>query len=219
MPNKNIRFLGGKPLIACTIEAAKKSKWVDRLIVSTDSQAIAAVAKVYGAEVPFIRPKKISQGRSKEIEFLDHALDWLKAHENYEPNLIVTLYPTSPFRKSQTIDRAIDALLRNPSADSLRSVRLCTEHPYKMWSKEGPWLKPFVAVKNKNTHTFSYQQLPTVYVQNASIYISKLQTIRRKRSPVGDKVLGFIMNELESFDINTPLDFTMAEYLLKEHSI
>jgi CMP-N,N'-diacetyllegionaminic acid synthase len=215
IPNKNIKPFAGKPLIAYTIEAAKQSHSINRIIVSTDSSEISSVAKLYGAEVPFLRPEEIAQSGSTEMEFFHHALDWMRDNENYEPDLIVLLYPTSPLRKAASIDRAIEEMLRHPEADSLRSVKLCTEHPYKMWVMEDGYLRPFVKGKDRNIHTLSYQLLPTIYIQNASIYITKPSTLREKKSPTGDIIVPFIMDEMESVDINNPLDFKFAEMILK----
>ena len=200
IPNKNIALLGGKPLIAYTIEAAKKSKLVNRIVVSTDSETIAAVARQYGAEVPFLRPTSIAQSDSTEVQFFEHALDWFKNRENYEPDFIVLLYPTSPFRKPESIDKAIESLIGHPEADSLRSVKLCSEHPYKMWIIDDNHLKPFVKAEDTTVHTISYQLLPTVYIQNASIYITKPSTLRNKKSPIGDVVMPFVMGDIESPD-------------------
>lgn len=216
VPNKNIKSLCGKPLISYTIEAAKKSRHINRIVVSTDSEDIAAVAKDCGAEVPFLRPGNISQSDSTEMQFFEHALDWFESNENYMPDLIVLLYPTSPFRKSESIDRAIEKMLKHPEADSLRSIKLCSEHPYKMWEIENDYLRPFVKGKDPNIHTFSYQLLPSVYTQNASIYITKPSTIRVKKSPTGDIIIPFIMDEMESVDINTPIDFKFAELLISQ---
>jgi len=215
VPSKNIRMLDGKPLILHTIATAKAAKQITRVVVSTDSEEIARIALQGGAEVPFLRPKEISGGKSTEMEFFDHALAWFKKEESYVPDVIVLLYPTSPFRRPDTIDRAISEFKLHPEADSLRSVRLCSEHPYKMWVVEGDWLKPFVEGRGKDLHTMSYQTLPTVYIQNASIYITKPATIDGKRSPTGDLILPFIMDELESVDINSELDFKFAQLLFK----
>lgn len=216
VPNKNILPLNGKPLIAYTIEAAKKSKYINRIIVSTDSENIATVAREYGAEVPFIRPESISGPDSTEMEFFDHALEWLSKNECYKPDLIVLLYPTSPFRKSESIDKAVEEILKYPEADSLRSVRKCSEHPYKMWVVEDGYLSPFVKGKDSNIHTLSYHLLPKVYIQNASIYITKPSTLKSKRSPTGDIIIPFIMDDVESIDINNPLDFKFTEMIMGE---
>jgi CMP-N,N'-diacetyllegionaminic acid synthase len=213
--NKNIKPLNGKPLIAYTIEAAKNSKHINRLIVSTDSEAIASVGRTYNAEVPFLRPDEISAADSTEMEFLDHALTWLKKNERYEPDIIVLLYPTSPFRKAASIDNAIELFLAHPEADSLRSIKKCSEHPYKMWGIEAEYLKPFVKnTGGKDMYTLSYHLLPEVYVQNASIYIMKTSTIKDKHSPTGDIIIPFVMDEMESIDINNPIDFEFAEMMM-----
>jgi CMP-N-acetylneuraminic acid synthetase len=213
---KNIKLLQGKPLITYTIESAKVSRLVDRVLISTDSQTIADMGIANGVETPFLRPPEISRSDSTEMQFLLHALSWLSEHEGYHPDLVVILYPTSPFRKPESIDRAIETLLAHPEADSLRSVRLCSEHPYKMWVQEVGYLKPFVNTADQNSHTLSYQLLPEVYIQNASIYITKPATILQKKSPVGDIVIPFIMDEFESVDVNTPLDFEFAEWLMQK---
>ena len=214
VPNKNILPLNGKPLIAYTIEAARASQHINRIVVSTDSEEIAAVAKEYGAEVPFIRPASIAQSDSTEMQFFEHALDWFKCNEEYEPDLIVLLYPTSPFRTAASIDRAVEKISRHPEADSLRSVKLCAEHPYKMWVIENNYLKSFAKNDVPNSHTLSYQLLPTIYIQNASIYITKPSTLLNKKSPTGDIIVPFVMDEEESIDINNPIDFTLAEVVM-----
>lgn len=214
--NKNILPLSGKPLIAYTIEAAQKSKYINRIIVSTDSEKIAAVAREYDAEVPFMRPVSISGPDSTEMEFFDHALDWLAKNECYEPDLIVLLYPTSPFRKPESIDKAVEEIIKHPEADSLRSIRKCSEHPYKMWVVKNGYLSPFVKEKDSNTHTLAYHLLPKVYIQNASIYITKPSTLKNKRSSTGNIIIPFIMDEIESIDINNPLDFKLAEMIMGE---
>jgi len=213
--DKNIAALGGRPLIAYSIEAARGSRWITRVVVSTDSDAIAGVAEKAGAEVPFLRPKEISSSTSTELEFFLHALEWLKTREDYSPEIIVELFPTAPFRRSETIDRAIQMMFDHPEADSLRSVKLCSEHPYKMWEIDGRgYLRPLFKKDDTNVQTLAYKLLPKIYVQNANIYITKPETIFSKGSPVGDVVIPFIMSEEESVDINTPLDLFVAEAML-----
>jgi N-acylneuraminate cytidylyltransferase len=203
--------------MAYTIEAAKRSRLIQRVVVSTDSQEIAAIARRFGAEVPFMRPPEISGTHSTEMEFLRHGLGALQDNEGYDPDLIVLLYPTAPFRKSSSIDCAIEEMLKHPEADSLRSIRLCSEHPCKMWVMEGGYLRPFVKEKDPAMPTWSYQSLPAVYVQNANIYITKPATLRDKKSPIGDVVLPFVMDAIESIDINEPLDFQTAEMLIQRN--
>lgn len=218
IPKKNIKKLGRYPLIYYTIQAARKSKYVNRIIVSTDDKEIARVAKSYGAEVPFYRPKEISKVDSTELQAFEHALDWLKVNEGYVPELIVKLFPTSPFRTTESIDRAIGLMLANPDVDSVRSVRPCSEHPYKMWVIEGDRLRSFVPLdqKPKEAHTLSYQVLSKVYIQNAAIDVTKPSNIRGKKSITGRDIIPFVMDEIESIDVNTPLDFLLAETVLKK---
>jgi N-acylneuraminate cytidylyltransferase len=136
--------------------------------------------------------------------------------QNEQPPRHISTLPTSPFRKSESIDRAVEKILEYPQADSLRSVTPCSEHPYKMWVTEGEYLVPFVKSEDKNIHTLSYHLLPTVYIQNASIYITKPKTIREKKSPTGDIIVPFIMDESESVDVNNPLDFELAETIVQK---
>lgn len=218
IPKKNLTLLGGKPLIAHAIECAKASKYINRIIVSTDSEEIARVAKRYGAEVPFKRPKNISQWNSTELSAFKHALGWLKKNEGYKPDIIVKLFSTSPFRTTKSVDRAIRLLMSNPDADSLRSVRLCSEHPYKMWAIKGRWLRSLMPLSKKllEAHTLSYQLLPTVYIQNAAIDVTRTTNITQKDSITGKRILPFIMDEAESLDINNPIDLDLARLILNK---
>ena len=183
-PQKNIKPIAGRPLIAYSIAAAKKSRYVSRIIVSTDSDSIAEVAMKEGAETPFRRPDEISQGHSTELEALEHALGWMRDHERYEPDLVVLLRPTSPFRTTATIDRGIELLMNDSKAHSVRSVTLCSEHPHKMWvmDRDSSRIRSLIPVEQKlpEAHTLSYQLLPTVYVQNASMDVIRPNTPESK---------------------------------------
>ncbi len=218
LPGKNIKALGGQPLICHTVKAAKGSKHINRIIVSTDDEEIARISKSCGAEVPFYRPSPISKDDSTELEAFEHALSWLKEKEEYVPDLIVKLFPTTPFKTTKSIDKAIKLMLANPRADSVRSVRPCKEHPYKMWTIEKKRLKSFVPIENKpkEAHTLAYQSLPTVYIQNACIDVTKPSNVWKKKSITGTEIVPFVMDEIESIDINTPLDLKFAELVLKE---
>jgi len=221
VPNKNIRLLGGRPLVAYSIEAAKESRYVNRVVVSTDSDAIAEVSVERGAEVPFRRPAEISQGHSTELQAMEHALGWFRDHEGYEPDLVVLLRPTSPFRTAATIDRAIELLINDPHAHCVRTVRLCSEHPHKMWvmDPDGRRIRSLISVEQKlpEAHTLSYQLLPTVYIQNASMDVFRPSNVWRLRSTTGTEIIPLIMDELESVDINTEIDFLLAESLIAQN--
>ena len=213
--NKNIRLLNGKPLIYYTIKAAIDSKLISRVLVTTDSEEIQKFALKNGVEAPFLRPIEISGEFSTEYQFHKHALEYLNNKEGYKPDIIVNLYPTSPFRKPETIDSAIRIYIENIEFDSLRSIVKCKEHPYKMWVKEGIGLRPFIITDDSSEHTLSYQLLPEVFIQNASIYICKYETIEILKSTVGNKVLSFEMDEIESLDINQEIDFEIAKIIAR----
>lgn len=218
VPQKNIRPLAGRPLIAYSIEAARRSRYVTRVIVSTDSEDIAEVARREGAETPFRRPAEISQGHSTELQAVEHALAWLQTHENYQPDLVALLRPTTPFRRTETINKAIELLLNDPAAHSVRTVKPCSEHPHKMWvmDQDDRRIRSFVPLEQKlpEAHTLSYQLLPTVYVQNASMDVLRPSNIWQLRSTTGTEIIPLVMDEMESVDINTPLDFFLAETLM-----
>ncbi len=220
VPNKNIRDLAGRPLLAYSIEAARRSRYINRLIVSTDSDAIAGVAAKEGAEVPFRRPAEIAQGHSTELQAMEHALGWLRDQEAYEPELVVLLRPTSPFRTAASIDRAVELLLDDPDAHSVRTVKLCSEHPHKMWVMDpgGRRIRSLIPVGQKlpQAHTLSYQLLPTVYVQNASMDVFRPSNVWKHRSTTGSEIIPLIQSELESVDINTDIDFLLAETLMAQ---
>jgi len=220
VPNKNIRALAGRPLLAYSIEAARRSRYVNRIVVSTDSDAIAEVAQKEGAEIPFRRPAEISQGHSTELQAMEHALGWFKDQESYEPDFVVLLRPTSPFRTAASIDRAIELLINDPDAHCVRTVRLCSEHPHKMWvmEPEGRRIRSLIPVQQKlpEAHTLSYQLLPTVYIQNASMDVFRPSNVWQLRSTTGTEIIPLVQDEFESVDINTEIDFMLAETLMAQ---
>jgi N-acylneuraminate cytidylyltransferase len=136
LPRKNVLTLSGHPLIAYSILAAQRSKYITRMIVSTDDDEIGAVAQRYGAEVPFKRPEAIAGDLATDIEVFTHALQWLKENEQYIPAYIVQLRPTSPVRLNGMIDECIEKILAHPEADSLRIITEAPVTPYKMWVAE-----------------------------------------------------------------------------------
>ena len=147
IPRKNIYPIAGKPLIAYSIQQALESKYITRVIVSTDDEEIAEVSRKWGAEVPFIRPMKISHDQSLDIEVFEHALRWLNKNEAYQPELIVHLRPTGAVCRVALIDQAVEAILSHPEADALRSVQIAKQNPYKMWFIENGLLKPILQLK------------------------------------------------------------------------
>ncbi len=133
IPRKNIRPFAGHPLIAYSIAAGLAAELVTRVIVSTDDEEIAAVARRYGAEAPFLRPAELAQDHTPDLPVFQHALEWLAEHEGYQPEIVVQLRPTSPFRRVAHIDQAMYRLLEQPEADSVRTVCVPFQNPFKMW--------------------------------------------------------------------------------------
>ncbi len=219
IPGKNIKDLAGKPLIAWTIEAARGSAKITRTIVSTDDAGIAEVARAHGAEVPFLRPTEFAQDGSKSIDLLLHALTELEK-EGYKPDLVVQLKPTNPLRTSKHIDECIDAYLADPSVDSLITVVKSPAHPFKTYAiDEGGFATPFIpeAVSGiKEASKQPRQKLPAAYVQNSCVNVINPKTLFVQHSSLGKRVKGFILSQEESINIDTLLDFRIAEMLLRD---
>lgn len=216
IPNKNIKILGGHPMIAYTIVAAKASGVFNKIIVSTDSEEIKEIAIRYGAEVPFLRPEKFSGGLSPDIEWVLHALHEMNSRQ-IKADYFAILRPTSPFRLPETIQRAWQQILNNPEADSLRAVEKCSQHPAKMWKVEGDYIYPLMENPDKNAipwHSMPYQSLPEIYVQNASLEIARTSIPLTKGTIAGEKIIPFFTEKYEGFDINLLEDWIVAEYLL-----
>jgi N-acylneuraminate cytidylyltransferase len=133
IPRKNIRPFAGHPLIAYSIAAGLAAETISRVVVSTDDEEIAAIARRYGAETPFLRPAELSQDHTADLPVFQHALEWLAEHEGYQPEIVVQLRPTSPFRRVSHIDQAVYRLLERPEADSVRTVCVPFQNPFKMW--------------------------------------------------------------------------------------
>ena len=137
IPRKNIRDFAGYPLIAWSIAAGLQAHTVNRVIVSTDDEEIASVAREYGAEIPFMRPHELSQDRTTDLPVFEHALKWLEDIEAYKPDIVIQLRPTSPIRPRDCIDSAVKTLMEYTEADSVRGVVTAGQNPYKMWRFNG----------------------------------------------------------------------------------
>jgi CMP-N,N'-diacetyllegionaminic acid synthase len=213
IPGKNVRILAGHPLLAYTIRAAIQASVFDAVFVSTESEQIAEIAQGYGAEVPFLRPPHLAGDRSPDIEWVTHTLDQL-ATTGRRWDCFSILRPTSPFRTSATIERAWAQFLSDRQADSLRAVQLCREHPAKQWTIAHGWMRPVMENPDPTGvpwHSSPYQSLPPVYVQNASLEIAWTRVPLDLGSIAGNRVMPFITEGLEGFDINGPDDWILAE--------
>ena len=214
---KNVRLLSGHPMLAYTIAAARESGVFESVIVSTDTEDIAAIARHYGAEVPFLRPARLSGDTSPDIEWLEYTIAELGTRGR-EWDCFSLLRPTSPFRTAGTIRRAWALFTSQEGIDSLRAVEKCAQHPGKMWIVRGQRMFPLLPFgpDSQPWHSTPYQALPPVYVQNASLEIAWARVVRERRSIAGDVLVPFLTEGYEGFDINDAYDWMVAERLLAD---
>jgi len=218
--HKNVRCIGGHPLLAYTISAAVKSGIFKDVVVSTDSEYYAEISRHYGADLPFLRPLEIAGATSPDIEWVSYTLERLKQiHRNYDCFSI--LRPTSPFRQPETIQRAWREFLADQSVDSLRAVEKCSEHPGKMWVIQGRRMTPLLPLgpSEQPWHSSQYQSLPLVHVQNASLEIAWTRVVYETETIAGHTVMPFLTQGHEGFDVNRPIDWMVAEALLASDEV
>ena len=214
VPKKNIRLLGGHPLIAYSIVAARRCRHIDRVIVSTDSPEIADISGAYGAEAPFLRPAELARDSSTDVEFIRHALDWFQDHEHLQPELLVHLRPTTPLRESALIDSAIDLIASHDEATSLRSAHQVAEPPEKMFRVEDGFLTGlFPDDPRPDYHNLPRQAFPPAYHPNGYVDVVKTDFVRRSNSVHGPRILGFVTPF--SVEVDTEEDFDYLEYRIQ----
>ena len=212
VPRKNIKPLCGKPLISWSINAALKSKFINRLIVSTDDQEIANVSKAIGAEVPFLRPSSLAADNSLQIDSIKHAINFVEAEgESYE--IIVVLQPTTPLRKTSDIDGSLKLLI-DSGADSVISVcDVGGKHPSTLYLKSSSTkIEPYI---NSNKKGVLRQQFNEVLWRNGAIYAMKRDVLMKMNSLYGDNIVGYKMEEKNSFNIDTLFDWELTESYLR----
>jgi YrbI family 3-deoxy-D-manno-octulosonate 8-phosphate phosphatase len=216
IPRKNIRPFAGHPLIAYSIAAGLKAEMVTRVIVSTDDEEIAQVAREYGAEVPFLRPQELAQDSTTDFPVFEHALIWLAEQQGYHPEIVVQLRPTSPVRPPDCVDNAVRLLMEHPEADSVRGVVLAGQDPHKMWriSPEGRMLALLTVEGLAEPYNTPRQVLPVTYWQTGHIDVIRASIIFQKKSLSGDIILPLVLDDQYTVDIDTPTDWQRAEWLV-----
>ena len=218
IPRKNIKDIAGKPLIAWTIESAKRAKRLDRVILTTDDEEIAAIGRQYGAEVPFLRPAEFAQDATPDLPVFLHVLEWLKEHEGAMPDAVAHLRPTGPLRRAEDIDAAVDLLAAHPEADSLRCVAPAPLHPMKTYRIEGDRLVPFIPVDVfgiPEPFNAPRQSLPPAYASLGYLSVIRSKTMVEKRSMTGDPILAQVIRLEDAVDIDSPEDFELARIALE----
>lgn len=218
VPKKNIKPLNGKPLILYSIEHAKKSKYIDRLIVSTDDSEIAQLALKNDGEVPFMRPDELASDSATDFQVFAHLIEWLKVNEKYIPDIIVQLRPTSPLRTVEQIDECIEILVANQEADSVRTVTTPEQSPYKMFTLNENFLTPLLPGKDENGVEYinmPAQKLPTVYKHIGNVDVFWRKTVTEKLSMTGNRITPlYVENGING--INTSTDWEYYEYLISK---
>ena len=214
VPGKNIRPLAGHPLLAYAIATALQSGCFERVVVSTDSEEIADVARWYGAEVPFLRPAAYATSTSPDIEWLAHTLERLE--ERYD--LFALIRATNPFRGPDTVQRGLAQLLDTPEADSIRAVERVKQHPGKMWllADDGRTMSPLLDQSHLEVawHAGQYQALPEVYVQNSALEMAWTRVVSEGGTREGNVLAPFLTHGLEGFNVDDEEDWERAERLV-----
>lgn len=217
IPRKNIRNFAGSPLIAWSIAAAQQSEFVTRTIVSTDDEEIAAVARSFGAETPFLRPAEFAQDQTTDLPVFEHALQWLAEHENYRPEVVVQLRPTSPIRPRDCVDGAIKILLAHPDADCVRGVVPAGQNPHKMWRLPGGENAPMKNLLDVEGIVEPYnsprQILPPIYWQTGHIDVIRASSILKKKSMSGGKIYPLVIDPRYSVDLDNLYEWAKYEWL------
>jgi CMP-N,N'-diacetyllegionaminic acid synthase len=214
VPHKNIRLLHGHPLLAYAIATARASGVADRVVVSTDSEEIAEIARRYGADVPFLRPPEYATATSPDIEWIRYTLETLP--DRYD--LFALIRATNPFRGPEVVRRGLEQLLATPEADSIRAVELVKQHPGKMWvlDEEGRTMRPALEQNDLDVawHAGQYQALPKVYVQNSALEIAWSRVVFETGTREGRLVAPFLTEGLEGFNVDDLDDWDRAEALV-----
>ncbi len=212
VPGKNVRLLAGKPLIVYTIEIARKCQLIDKIVVSTDSNQIADIARSHGAEVPFIRPPELSTDTAPKLAAIQHAVRFLETQQSYRPDIIVDLDPTSPLRTVKDVEACIK-IVKDEGADNVFSVIRAHRNPYfNMVEVVNGRVQ---LVKQPATNAVRRQDAPPVYDMNASIYVWKREVLLNNDSLFLKRTRIYEMPEWAR-DIDGETDFKFAEYLIKE---
>jgi CMP-N,N'-diacetyllegionaminic acid synthase len=216
VPRKNLMLLNNKPLIYYSIKQGLESKYIDRVIVSTDDLEIMEVSKECGAETPFLRPAEIAEDLTPDIDVFLHAVTWLKENENYNPDYIVDLRaPDAGGRKLNNINKAIEIITSNPNADSLRSMRPAECDPRTMWIEKNGIIKPLLRDTYDKTTSFIEFDHKDYFWQNGYVDIIKTNTITDKKKMAGDNIISYILNE-KSYSLDYQEDIEKVESLLRE---
>lgn len=214
VPRKNVVPVAGHPLLWWSVQAGLAARTVDRVVVSTEDEEIAAVGRDAGAEVPFRRPAELAGDRTTDLPVFQHALAWLAEHEGYRPDLVVHLRPTSPARRPGLVDEGVSRLLAQPEATSLRTVSPSPHVPHKMWwLGDDGLLDPVCGSLEEELYNEPRQELPQAWVQDGVLDVVRAAVIEGG-SMSGRRMLALPLAEGEGVDVDRPDDLARAEAAL-----
>ena len=218
IPGKNLRELAGRPLLAYTTEAAKASRRLTRIILTTDSPEIAESGRQLGVEVPFLRPAELAQDASPTVSVIEHAVEWLSREEAYRPDIIVLLQPTAPLRRTEHLDEAIDCLVSS-QVDSVVSVMPVPGHcnPHWQFVIDGGELRLFTG-ESLPQIVRRRQDLPRTYTRDGALYVFWRTTLERTSSMYGDRCAAYVMPEADAINIDGLDEWAVAERRLLARS-
>ncbi len=214
LPGKNIRPFCGKPLLQWSVEHGLQARYVDKVIVSTDSEEFAQIARQAGGDVPFIRPAELSSDLSSSIDVILHAVEYLEAHdERY--NILALLEPTSPLRRPQDIDGALESLLQNKNAESIVSVSQVEAHHPAFLMRQGKdgFLTPFLS----DFEVLRRQDVAPLHFLDGTLYISWVNAIKKRKGFYHEATLGYEMPKYQSFEVDDMDDFIISEALFRAY--
>jgi N-acylneuraminate cytidylyltransferase/CMP-N,N'-diacetyllegionaminic acid synthase len=220
--DKNIKLFAGKPLVSWILKTAKKSKYINRLVVSTDSNIYSKFAKRFGAEVPYLRPKNLANKNSIEIDFIRHMLNFLKKKQNYVPDIVVRMLATVPMQKTEDIDCVVSHLIRNKNIDTSIVIAEAKQHPLKALRiiKDANNKKNLVSYFDEKTKSIANNSnrlfLPKAYFR-ANVIATRTEHILKRNSLIGKKIKFKIISQERSIDIDTEIDFQFAEFIFRKN--
>lgn len=211
VPRKNVRLLAGKPLIAHTLQAAREAARIARLVVSTDDAQIAAAARQWGADVPFLRPAHLANDSASQLDVVIHALQAVETLDGVTYPYVILLQPTAPLRSAADIDGSLELLTSSGCDSVIGYCRVEREHPYYMATLEDGHPRPVLEIPPGLT---ARQQYPAVYLRTGAIYAARRDVLLEQRSFYGKDVRAWIMPYRRSINIDSPFDFDLAEFML-----
>lgn len=220
LPRKNLRLLRGHPLVAYSIASGLAARSITRVIMSTDDEEIAEVAQQYGAGVPFMRPAELAADDTPDYPLFEHAIEWLAKHEDYRPEVVVQLRPTTPLRPRGMLDDAVRTLIEHPTVDCVRGVTIPKQTPYKMWrdGQDGAIL-PLMETSFPEPYNMPRQKLPMAYWQTGHVDAIRTSTITGKHSLTGTEVRPILIDGNYCVDIDTLVDFDLAERAIEQKQL